>query len=118
MEVPGRKTGDSEEGMTEKKDIMESILGADDQEFAGKTRELDCLIYRNDPGTEESRVQETPGSPSSWKVSKGPVTVETWEGKAKIKIKVASGAASHMSMRRIASIAVDAIMAEIEKERS
>ena len=104
--------------MTEKKDIMDSILGADDQEFAGKTRELDCLIYRNDPEADAAGASEASASPSSWKVSKGPVTVETWEGKAKIKIKVASGAARHMSMKRIASIAVEAIMAEIEKERS
>lgn len=102
--------------MSKKKDIMDSILGADDEEFSGQTRELDCLIYRNDDA--EPVRQETEPSASSWKVSKGPVTVETWEGKAKIKIKVASGAASHMSMKRIASIAVDAIMAEIEKERS
>ena len=106
--------------MTDKKDIMDSILGADDQEFAGKTRELDCLIYRKD--TEADTDAEQGGdrslSPSSWKVSKGPVTVETWDGKAKINIKVASGLARHMSMKRIASIVVDAIMAEIEKERS
>jgi len=102
--------------MTEKKDIMDSILGAGDEEFAGHTRDLDCLIYRHeDP---EPATTETPAPASSWKVSKGPVTVETWEGKAKIRIKVASGAASHLSMKRIASIAVDAIVAEIEKERS
>lgn len=104
--------------MAEKKDIMDSILGADDEEFTGKTRELDCLIYRNDVPDVKSPETCDSSSPSSWKISRGPVTVETWEGKAKIKIKVASGAASHMSMKRIASIAVDAIMAEIEKERS
>ncbi len=102
--------------MTEKKDIMDSILGAGDEEFAGLTWELDCLIYRRDDP--EPATHEEPAPTSSWKVSKGPVTVETWEGKAKIRIKVASGAASRMSMKRIASIAVDAIVAEIEKERS
>lgn len=103
--------------MADKKDVMDSILGGDGGEFAGDTQELDCLIYRQgEPAADSGETEQT--APSSWKVSKGPVTVETWEGKAKIRIKVAAGTAGSMSMKRIASIAVDAIMAEIEKERS
>ena len=97
---------------------MDSILGAGDEEFAGKTRDLDCLIYRNEDPKPATSAKDENSPPSSWTVSKGPVTVETWEGKAKIRIKVAAGTASHMSMKRIASIAVDAIVAEIEKGRS
>jgi len=102
--------------MTEKKDIMDSILGASDEEFAGQTRDLDCLIYRTED--RQAAVPEAKAPTDSWRVSKGPVTVETWEGKARIKIKVAAGQANRLSMKKIASIAVDAIMAEIEKERS
>ncbi len=101
--------------MAKKKDVMDSILGADDKEFEGETRELDCLIYRtSDPKSSEAVVEPT--SPSSWKASKGSVSVEIWEGKAKIKIKVGSGSSNQVSMKRLASIAVDAIMAELDKE--
>ena len=103
--------------MAKKKDVMDSILGADDEDFSGETKELDCLIYRTDSASPPSS-DPAPASPSSWKVSKGNVSVEIWEGKAKIKIKVGSGTARHVSMKRLASIAVDAIMAELEKEDS
>ncbi|MDD9303953.1 MAG: hypothetical protein HUK40_17050 [Desulfobacter sp.] len=103
--------------MAKKKDVMESILGADDKEFESSTRELDCLIYRTGNQASKKEVVE-PASPASWKASKGNVSVEIWEGKAKIKIKVGSGEATHVSMRKLASIAVDAIMAELEKEGS
>jgi hypothetical protein len=43
--------------------------------------------------------------------------VEIWEGKAKIRIKVGDDDTSHISMRKLASIAVDAIMAELQKEK-
>lgn len=99
---------------------MDSILtdtddGADDQ-----TKELDCLIYRNeDPEARPEIKKESEESPaSSWTVSKGNVSVEIWEGKAKIKVKIGSGAATGISMKKIASIAVDAILAELEKEDS
>jgi hypothetical protein len=101
--------------MAKKKDVMDSILDADDKEFEDNTKELDCLIYRAE-GPEEPPTVVEPTSPSSWKASKGNVSVEIWEGKAKIKIKVGSGSSSQVSMKRLASIAVDAIMAELEKE--
>ena len=101
--------------MAKKKDVMESILGADDTEFEGETRELDCLIYKTEGPETEPPVTE-PESPSSWKASKGNVSVEIWEAKAKIRIKVGGRDAAHVSMRKLASIAVDAIMAELEKE--
>ena len=104
--------------MDEKKDIMGKILGADDKEFAGKTRELDCLIYRSgvgDPGDET--MDGIDGlSDKSWKISKENVSVEVWEGKAKIRLKVGTGKYKTMSMKRIASIAVDAILEELKRE--
>ncbi|MCG8684715.1 MAG: hypothetical protein MI892_07565 [Desulfobacterales bacterium] len=101
--------------MAKKKDVMESILDADDKEFEGSTRELDCLIYRS--GVSESKSEKpVKSTPTSWSASKGNVSVEIWEGRAKIRIKVGSEEATHVSMRKLASIAVDAIMAELEKE--
>ncbi|MEH0019249.1 MAG: hypothetical protein V6Z89_06330 [Desulfobacter sp.] len=101
--------------MVKKKDVMDSILAGDDAEFAGKTRELDCLIYRT--GDQESIPPADESiSPSSWKAAKGNVSVEIWEGRAKIKISIGSGSFGQVSMKRLASIAVDAILAELEKE--
>ncbi len=101
--------------MAKKKDVLDSILDADDKEFEDNTRELDCLIYRA-KGSEDSSTSVEPTSHASWKASKGNVSVEIWEGKAKIKIKVGSGSSGQVSMKKLASIAVDAIMAELEKE--
>ncbi|RLB89927.1 MAG: hypothetical protein DRH26_10610 [Deltaproteobacteria bacterium] len=100
--------------MIEKKDIMDSILGHDDQEFACRTRELDCLIYRSDGRMEKEDV--TGSSEKSWKISKGNVSVEIWEGKAKINVKVSPGTRPNISMKRISSIVVDAILEELKKE--
>lgn len=36
--------------MSQKKDIMGKILACDDGDDENLTRELDCLIYRSDPG--------------------------------------------------------------------
>jgi hypothetical protein len=100
--------------MTEKKDIMESILGDNDDGLANKSRELDCLIYRNENGTTDGK--EVHQDENSWKISKDNVSVEIWEGKAKINVRVAPGTGSNISMKRIASIVVDAILDELKKE--
>mgnify|MGYP001550533404 CR=1 FL=1 len=104
--------------MDDKKDIMGEILGADDAEFAGKTRELDCLIYRSGNGDSVDPSPDMDGSPSekSWKISKDNVSVEVWEGKAKIRLKVGTGKYKTISMKRIASIAVNAILEELKRE--
>ena len=101
--------------MNKKKDIMDHILAGKDDEFASKTRELDCLIYRSDgDGTESKPTTRQPRD--SWKISKENVSVEIWEGKAKIKVKVSAGKYKNMSMKRIASIMVDAILKELKRE--
>lgn len=97
--------------MGEKKDVIEQILGTDDKEFESDTRELDCLIYK---AVEENGDA---GTPAKYKASIDNISVEVWESKAKIKVKVGSrGAATGVSMRKLANIAVDAIVAELKKE--
>ena len=93
---------------------MDSILGHDDQEFACRTRELDCLIYRSD-GRKKKKDFSGPAE-KSWKIAKDNVAVEIWEGKAKINVKVSPGTGPTISMKRIASIVVDAILEELKKE--
>nr|WP_319393373.1 hypothetical protein [uncultured Desulfobacter sp.] len=102
--------------MVKKKNVMDSLLSTDDETSHGSARELDCLIYRGGPNEAKPDLPE-PTSTPSWSASKGNVSVEIWEGKAKIRIKVGGDDASHISMRRLASIAVDAIIAELQKEK-
>ena len=102
--------------MTKKKDIMDRIL-ADDDSLANKAKDLDFLIYRcdNGPSSEDEFLLEDHAQ-KSIKVSKGNVSVEIWEGKAKIKVKASPGTGAGISMERIANIAVDAILETLKKE--
>lgn len=102
--------------MVKKKNVMDSLLGADDKTFEGSAKELDCLIYRGGPNETKPDLPEMTSNPS-WSASRGNVSVEMWEGKAKIRIKVSGDDTSHVSMRKLASIAVDAIIAELQKEK-
>ncbi|WP_020590067.1 hypothetical protein [Desulfobacter curvatus] len=102
--------------MVEKKNVMDSLLGTDDKTFEGSAKELDCLIYRGGPNEAKPDLPEMTANPS-WTASRGNVSVEIWEGKAKIRIKVSGDDTAHVSMRRLANIAVDAIIAELQKEK-
>ncbi|WP_321493023.1 hypothetical protein [uncultured Desulfobacter sp.] len=106
--------------MVKKKNVMDSLLGTDDKAYEGSAKELDCLIYRGSTDEVQSDLQELDSNPSSssWTASKGNVSVEIWEQKAKIRIKVGGDGVSHISMRKLANIAVDAIMAELQKEKA
>ena len=102
--------------MVKKKNVMDSLLGTDDKAFDGSTKELDCLIYRGSTNESKSILPGQIPNPS-WTESRGNVSVEIWEGRAKIRIKVSGDDNAHVSMRKLASIAVDAIMAELQKEK-
>jgi hypothetical protein len=100
--------------MSKKKDIMDHILAGNDEEVASRTRELDCLIYRSDEQGQKKGLARK--EEKSWEISKDNVSVEIWEGKAKIKVKLSQGTGHNISMKRIASITVDAILEELKKE--
>ncbi|RLC25639.1 MAG: hypothetical protein DRH93_01305 [Deltaproteobacteria bacterium] len=100
--------------MIKKKDIMDSILEGHGDEFSDRIQELDCLIYRNDSGIKDEILEDQ--GKKIWQASKENVTVQVWEGKAKIKVKVPSGKKENISMKRIANIAVNAILEEFKKE--
>jgi hypothetical protein len=102
--------------MTKKKDIMDRIL-VDDDSCSDKAKDLDFLIYRCDNGLPpEDKILLEDHVQKSKKVSKGNVSVEIWEGKAKIKVKAPPGTGAGISMERIAAIAVDAIFETLKKE--
>ena len=104
--------------MKDKKNIMDSLLVGQDADVEGRIEQLNCIIYKNDPDDgaiiedELSELKE----PKVWQASKNDVSVKVWESKAKIKVKVSSGKYKHISLKRIANIAVDAILEELRKE--
>lgn len=102
--------------MTKKKDIMDRIL-ADEDFLDDKAKDLDFLIYKCDkdnPSDQEILLEDQ--AHKSIKVTKENVFVEIWEGKAKIKVKASPGTGAGISMERIATIAVDAILETLKKE--
>ena len=96
-------------------DVMDNILESlgNVSDFAVPVKELDCLIYKNS-GKTEDEIFENHGE-KIWQVSKDNVSVQVWEGRAKIKVKVSQGKKT-ISMKKIAQIAVDAIAEELKKE--
>ena len=99
--------------MINKKNIMDCLLGTDDNAFNSSAKELDCLIYRNGINEVECMLSKPASKPSSM----DNILLEIWEGKVKIRIKVGGDDATHVSMRKLTSIAVEAIMAELQKEK-
>ena len=96
-----------------KSDIMDNILEGFGSDFAAPVEELDCLIYKKDSDIKDE-ILENNGE-KTWKASKENVSVQVWEGKAKIKVKVSEGK-KKISMEQIARVAVNAIVKELKKE--
>jgi len=115
-------TNDSFYMMNKKEDIMNNILVGEGDVSETRTDELDCLIYKNDSHLPEGSLDDSPTDPPNdpngeiWQTSKENVSVTVWDGRAKIKVKVSSGLKKNISMKRIANIAVDAILEELKKE--
>ena len=100
--------------MNKKKDIMDNILVDNGDEFASRVEELNCLIYKN--GHEFGDENSEEGTGKVWQASKDNVSVQVWESKAKIKVKVSFLNKKIISMKRIADVAVNAILEELKKE--
>nr|NJM03010.1 hypothetical protein [Desulfobacula sp.] len=100
--------------MNKKKDIMDSILVGHGDEFASRVEELNCLIYKNGHESMDETPEDREGR--VWQASKDNVSVQVWEDKAKIRVKVSSLSKKTLSMKRIADVAVNAILEELKKE--
>lgn len=101
--------------MQKRRDIMDSILEGQHTDVEDRVEQLNCLIYRNiepNAGDDHPEAQEK----KVWQASKQNVSVQVWEGKAKIKVKVSPGKGKQISMKRIANIAMNAILEELKKE--
>ncbi|MCP3875620.1 MAG: hypothetical protein GY699_21005 [Desulfobacteraceae bacterium] len=93
---------------------MDNILGGQENELSTRIDELDCLIYKNDPQVKNELLEDK--GKRVWQTSKENVSVQVWEGKAKIKVKVSPKGKRNISMKRIANVAVHAILEELKKE--
>ena len=100
--------------MVKKKDIMDNILGGEGKDTTSRIEELNCLIYK--AGSDDNHDMPDDRKGAVIKSSKDNVSVQVWEGKAKIKVKVSPGKKKNVSMKRIADIAVNAILEELKKE--
>lgn len=98
----------------QKKDIMDSILEGRHGDVEDRVDQLNCLIYKNDKAAENIKPESE--EVKVWQASKENVSVQVWEGKAKIKVKVSPGKDKRISMKRIANIAMEAILEELQKE--
>jgi hypothetical protein len=113
--MPEKKKIPAKKNKADKNDVMEDILGCPGDEFAAGVKELDCLIYKNVPNL-KNNLPETKEGGRTWESSKENVSVKVWEDKAKIKVKVSPGNKKQISMKRIADIAMNAILEELKKE--
>lgn len=93
---------------------MDSVLVGHGEEFASRVKELDCLIYKNDSSIKDGFLEDQ--GEKIWQTVRENVSVQVWEGRAKIKVKVSPGEKENISMKRIAQIAVNAILEELKKE--
>ena len=93
---------------------MDNILVGHGDEFASRVEELNCLIYKSGPESGDENPEDR--GKIVRQASKDNVSVQIWESKAKIKVNVSSLNKKTISMKRIAEIAVNAILEELEKE--
>jgi len=101
------------------KDIIDIILNDNDENSSPDLQELDCLIYRNstDMPVEGDNISGADTEKCEvWEISRENVSVKIWKSKAKIKVRFSHALKGNISIKRIANIAVDAILKELQKE--
>lgn len=103
--------------MTENKDdVMGDLLSDRGDNSLPSVEELNCLIYRDPKDLAPVAQTDAQEADRSWQSARENVSVQIWESKANIKIRVAAESKKHLSMNRIADIAVKAILEELKKE--
>ncbi len=102
------------------KDIIDIILNDNDDDNASPDlQELDCLIYRSStdmPAAGDSISEAGKEKCEVVEISRDNVSVKIWKSKAKIKVRFSHALKGNISIKRIANIAVDAILKELQKE--
>ncbi len=94
--------------------IINTILSGKEDKPSPEMEDLNCLIYRS-----SSDLSETEGgskeSSNIWEFTKGDVSIQIWESKAKIRVKIPPATKQSISISRIAKIAMNAIFEELKK---
>lgn len=104
------------------KSIMDEILTAETVPAIPDAAKLDCLIYRNNCDSTDKNDSGISENDSDIKdsnlveITRNDVTIKVWESKAKIRFRVTPETKVGISMKRIADIAMDAVLAELKKE--
>lgn len=96
-------------------DVMDNLLSCEDGEQLPDVEELNCLIYRN-PDSIPANATTGNQVDQIWTASKDQVTVQVWESRANIRIRVSQESHQDISMKGIADIAVKAIIAELRRD--
>jgi hypothetical protein len=96
-------------------DVMDQLLHCGATETVADSEALNSLIYRN------PQEQQPPGSTGNhvdqiWTASRDKVTVQIWESRANIRIRVAPEVHQGVCMKSIADIAVKAIVDELRRD--
>jgi hypothetical protein len=100
-------------------DVMDKLLSCEKPEPLPESQKLNQLIYREDHALGQDKGQ---GDDSGdhidqiWTASHDKVTVEVWESRAKIHVKVSQQTHQQISMKGIADIAVKAIITELKRD--
>jgi hypothetical protein len=94
-------------------DILSRILSGREDEPSPETVQLNCLIYRDDSDLPE---RTGPEQGDLHEVTQGNVTVQVWESRARIRVRLSSDTRRKLSMTRLARIAMNAILEELNKE--
>ena len=92
-------------------DVMDKLLNCEKSEQIPGSQALDCLIYRNPDGADNSDQIDR-----IWTVTRDKVTVQIWESRANIRIRVAPDSHPDISMKEIADIAAKAIVDELRRD--
>ncbi len=91
--------------------VMDVLLSGEPEKAADNSG-LEQLIYR-DPATIEEPVADQHTLGQVWTASRDRVTIQTWDTRASIKIRLNPDTDRDLSMRRIAERAVRAIVEEL-----
>ncbi len=95
--------------------VMDKLLNCEKGEPLPESEALDCLIYRN-----PDSLPANPGTGDNidriWAAARDKVTVQIWESRAKIRIRVAPDSHPDISMKKIADIAARAIEDELRRD--
>jgi hypothetical protein len=96
--------------------VMDKLLHCAVDDTVADSEALNRLIYR-DPRNLQAHAGTGNHVDQIWTASRDKVSVQIWESRASIRIRVAPDTHKDVSMKAIADIAVKAIVEELRRDR-